>query len=94
MFQPIKKRRARKKKIAELREYINGVYESEAKGARTKQEKYDAYQAARSICQLEENELDYLRQEDILEMLNTAPFEVPDDYWYGGGWGFKKVLHP
>jgi hypothetical protein len=25
-------------------------------------------------------------------MLKTAPFEVPKDYWYDSGWGYKSVL--
>jgi hypothetical protein len=92
MFQSLKKRRVRNKKIAELREYIDSVYESEVKGAKTPQEKGEAYQIARSICESEENELDYLRQEDILEKLTTAPFEVPKEHWEDGGLGYRAVL--
>ena len=92
MFQALKKRRVRKKRVAELREYIDSVYESEVKGAKTPKEKGEAYQIARSICESEENELEYLRQEDILERLTTAPFEVPKEYWGGDGLGNRAVL--
>jgi hypothetical protein len=92
MFQALKKRQARKKRIAELREYICNTYESEAKGAKTSKEKGEAYQIARSLCELEENELNYLRQENILRKLKTAPFEVPKEYWEGSGWEYKAVL--
>lgn len=92
MFPALKKRRVRKKKIAELREYIDSVHETEFKGAKTPQEKDEAYQIARSICESEMNELNYLRQEDILEKLTTAPFEVPKEYWEDSGLGYRPVL--
>lgn len=92
MFERWKYKRARKKEIAELEEYIRGVFEAEHKGTKTAQESYDAHQLAHSICQYEENRMDFLQQEDILKKLKTAPFEVPVDYWYEGGWGYEKVL--
>jgi hypothetical protein len=61
----------------------------------SQEKRKEAYQIAHSICESEENELDYLRQENTLDQLRSAPFEVPDEYWndYGddGRW-YKKTL--
>jgi hypothetical protein len=92
MLDGIKKCRSRNKKIAELREYIDRVYAGELKDAKTPQEKGEAYQIAHSICEYEENELDFLRQEDILNQLKSAPFEVPKEYWDEGKYCYKTVL--
>lgn len=92
MFDRLKKHRSRKKRITELREYIDRVYAGEQKNAKTPQEKGEAHQIVHSVCEYEENELDYLRQEAILDKLNSAPFEVPKEYWDEGGYSYKTVL--
>jgi lipopolysaccharide export LptBFGC system permease protein LptF len=92
MFERWKYKRKRKQEVAELTAYIDGQYASELNGAKTEQEKGDADQIAYSITEWQRNRLDWLLQEDILEALKTAPFDVPEDYWYDAGWGYKKVL--
>jgi lipopolysaccharide export LptBFGC system permease protein LptF len=92
MFERWKYKRKRKAEIQSLRDYIDKEFKEAADAAKTPQEKGEAEQFAYSSCQYEINKLDYLRQEDIIEKLKTAPFEVPQDYWYDGGWEYQKVL--
>ena len=92
MFERLKYTRKRKAEIASLREYIDKEFKGAASTAKTPQEKGEAEQMAYSMCQWEMNQLDYLEQEDVLTKLKTAPFEVQADYWYDGGYGYKKVL--
>lgn len=92
MFKAIERRRARNKEIARLRNYIHDTYSSETKNAKTPKEKGEAYQIAHSICEFEEDELEYLRQEEVLDKLTTAPFEVPEEYWQDIELGHRKVL--
>jgi len=87
MFENLKKRRLRNARIAEL-----DAYEAELSGAKTEHEKYEADQIAHAVCQREENELTFLRQEDIIQQLKNALFEVSDGYWINSQWGLKKVL--
>jgi len=81
MFNGVKKWNARRWRIAELRKYITGTYESELRGAKSEQERGEAYQIAHSIVQVEENELEYLQQETLQRRLGHSPIEVPNEYW-------------
>jgi hypothetical protein len=92
MVEGIKKRKERKKEIARLRKYIDDVFASELNEAKTPQERGEADQIAYSITQWERNKLDFLEQENILKKLRSAPFNVPDEYWYDAGWEYQKVL--
>jgi len=92
MFKRWMYRRNRKAEIQSLREYIDGEFASALKAAKTPQEKVEAEEFAYSCCQYEINQLDYLRQEDIIAKLKTAPFEVPADYWDDNGYEFTKTL--
>lgn len=92
MFERWKYKRKRKATIASLREYIDKEFKEATASAKTPREKGEAEQMAYSMCQYEINELDYLQQEDVLDALKTAPFEVPKEYWEDGGYGYKKVL--
>lgn len=92
MFERLKYTRKRKAEIASLREGIDEEFKEAIAAAKLPHEKWEAEQMAYSMTQWDRNQLDFLRQEDTLEKLKTAPFEVPEDFWYDGGHGYKKVL--
>ena len=92
MFERWKHVKKRKKDIQSLREYIDKEFNEALASAKTPQEKGEAEQMAHSMTFWEQIELDYLIQEDTINALKSAPFEVPEEYWYDAGWGYKKTL--
>jgi len=92
MLERLKYKRKRKAEIHSLREGIDQEFKAAVEAAKLPHEKWEAEQMAFSMTQWERNQLDYLEQEDTLIKLKQAPFEVPEDYWYDGGYGYKKVL--
>jgi hypothetical protein len=84
--------RKRKKDIEGLRQYIDAEFKKAVDAAKTPKEKFEAEQFAFSWCSQELNELEYLKQEDVIEGLKKAPFEVPEEYWQDHGYEYKRTL--
>jgi hypothetical protein len=92
MFERLRYKRKRKAEIASLRAYIDNEIESAVKAVKTPYEKGEAEHMALSWCSQEINQLKYLQQQDILERLKKAPFEVPAEYWEDSGYKYNRVL--
>jgi hypothetical protein len=64
MFEQMRLRCIRKSQIANLQAYIESVYESELREAKTAQQRCDANRIAGLICEFERKELALLREEE------------------------------
>jgi hypothetical protein len=92
MFERWKYRRKRKAEIQSLKDYIDKEFKQAVDAAESPKEKFEAEQFAYSYCSQEINELEYLQQEEVIEGLKKAPFEVPDEYWQDHGNDYKRTL--
>ena len=92
MFKEIKKEHQRKKRIAELRQFIDKTIEEQLKNAQNSQDEDDAYQRSYAMLRKEYNESDYLRQKPYVDRLRDEGVQIDEAYWCASVQGEKKTL--
>jgi hypothetical protein len=92
MFTRYREKKARLARIKQLQAEVDGVYEAELAGATTTEQRQEAHDIARSQVVVEENQLDYLKQADLLTALEKKGVTIPTEYYAVEEWPLTSTL--
>ncbi len=83
MFKRWRYKKARKKRIEELRQRVDKVldWDSITEETEITDEYMEDEKRKLALIRLDHNEMEHLQQEDLKQKLFRSPIEVPDEHW-------------